>query len=136
MASLSSFKVNSKAIQTGAWVRAGDEFGNLELHVRGITDSYTNAIGASMRRAARPYSNNTTKIPAEVMRKLVIDCIDEHVLLDVRHLEDDEGKPITIDAFRVLLRDPNYPDLVEAVSRAAAQVGVVADEGAEADAKN
>lgn len=136
MASLSNFRVNSKAIRTGAWVRAGDEYGDVEFHVRGVTDAYTNALNASFRRAARPYGNDVRKIPAEVNRKVVIDAIDEHLLLDVRNLEDDKGKPIDIEVFRVLLRDPNYPDLLEAVSRAAAQVGVVADEGAEADAKN
>jgi hypothetical protein len=47
----------------------------------------------------------------------------EHVVLDVRNLEHDDGTKVTFDEFTQMLRDPDYAELATACSAAASQVG-------------
>lgn len=136
MAKLQNFRVNSKAIQAGAWVFPGEEYGDLEVRVRGYTDTYRNAYQARLRQAARPVGGDTNKLSVEMQRNILRGAVDEHILLDVRNLEDDAGKPVQIDAFRKLLADPEYSDLFDAVLKAASIVGIIKAEDDKVDAGN
>ena len=122
MADLSAFRVDAKARQEGQWVRVGEEFLDLEVLVRGLTDRYTDAVAARSRQAARSYGGDVQKLPAAIARGIVVSALCDHVLLDVRNLKDGD-RDITIDEFKQLLRDENYFELVNAVLRATALVG-------------
>jgi len=123
MAKLSAFKTNSDAINQGEWVRPGEEYDDLEVRVRGFTDAYYDAQAAKLRRAAVPFGGDISKIPSALRRQINVDCLNAHVVLDVRNLKGDDGKDIKVDQFRELLRDPDYAELVIAVYKAAGRVG-------------
>lgn len=123
MAKLSAFRVNSKAVTEGEWVRIGDEYDDLEIKTRGRTDQYHDATARRQRKAAAGFGGDVTKLPLAIRREINVECLIEFVVLDVRNLLDDAGEPVTLDQFRALLRDPDYKELVEACYIAAEMVG-------------
>lgn len=123
MAKLTSFKIDSRARETGEWISPGDEFDDLEIHTRGLTDSYIDARAAKMRKASLAYGGDASKIPNAKVREIVVDCLLAHCTLDVRNLTDADGSPVTFEQFGALLRTGDYPDLIDAALRAATMVG-------------
>ncbi len=123
MAELKSFRVDAEARQNGAWVRVGDEFDDLEVKVRGLTDRYHDSVAARSRSAARSLGGDTAKLPSAIARTIVINALCEHVILDVRNLKDGDHE-IGVEAFKLLLQQEEYYDLVLAVLRATQQVGI------------
>lgn len=125
MAKLSQFKQNSRAIQEGEWVRVGEEYDDLEIQTRGLTDSYYDAQASRQRRAAVSLGGDVSKLPSAIRRRINIECLIEHVLLTppVRNLQHDNGREVTGAEFEDMLRDPDYPELFLACFKAAAQVG-------------
>lgn len=125
MAKLSQLKVDSRAIAEGAWIKPGEEFDDLEIHTRGLTDTYFDAQAARQRKAAIPFGGNTDKIPLAIRQKINVELLKKFVLLDppVRNLQGPDGKEITAEQFFDLLSDPDYSPLVNACYLAAAQVG-------------
>lgn len=123
MAKLSSFRTNSKAIQEGEWVKVGEEYDDLEIKTRGFSDVYFDAQAAKQRRAATGFGGDVTKLPSALRRSINVEALIAHVVLDVRNLTDDAGKPVTKDQFCDLLRNDDYAELVVACFKAAGQVG-------------
>lgn len=124
MAKLGNFKINSKARKDGEWVRPGEEYEDLEILTRGLTDTYFDGQAARQRRAAVAYNGNVDKLPLAERREINLDLLIEHVILDVRNLTHDDGKtPVTFAEFKVMLRDPDYAELGLACFAAASQVG-------------
>ena len=124
MATLSSFRVDSKAIETGEWVKAGEEFDDLELLTRGLTDQYTDSHQAALRKAARSLGGDTRAIPLAISRAILVEKLLQHVLLDVRNLKDDAGNAVTMAQFAEILRSDDYPELLAACVKAANRVGI------------
>lgn len=124
MAKLSAFRVDSKAREMGEWIKPGDEFDDLEIHTRGFTDVYTDARAAKLRRVAMGFGGDERKIPAALVRSIVVEAMISHVLLDVRGLRDEHGKDVDFARFCLLLRDPDYSPLFDAAVRAASMVGL------------
>lgn len=56
-------------------------------------------------------------------RQINVECLIAHVVLDVRNLLHDDGKPVTAPQFMDMLRDPDYAELVTACFKAASMVG-------------
>jgi hypothetical protein len=125
MAKLNQFRQNASAIQQGEWVRVAEEYDDLEIQTRGFTDAYFDAQAARQRRAAVGMGGDVSKLPSALKRSINLDCMIAHVLLTppVRNLVDDDGEPVSADAFFSMLRDPNYASLLNACFIAAAQVG-------------
>jgi hypothetical protein len=123
MAKLSTFKTNSRALKEGEWVRPGEEYGDLEILTRGLTDTYFDAQAARQRRAAVGFGGNVDKLPVAIRRAINLDLLIEHVVLDVRNLEHDDGTKVTFDQFTQMLRDPDYAELATACFAAASLVG-------------
>ena len=127
MARLSAFKIDSKMVESGDWVRVGEEYDDLEILTRGFTDQ------AKLRKAARGFGGDTAKLPISVSRALLVESLVQNVILDVRNLKDDAGQPVLMPAFVALLRDPDYAELVAACLKAASRVGLAkADDLADA----
>lgn len=124
MARIGAFKIDSKAIETGEWQRLGEEFDDAEVMVRGFTDAYSNAHAAKLRRAAKPFNGDTSKLPVEISRALLIESVLQHVLLDVRGIQDVDGTPATKDHMAKWLPDPDYAPLLIATLAAAGRVGL------------
>lgn len=123
MARLAAFKVDSHAIETGQWVSPGEEYDDMELLVRGMTDAYFDAQAAKLRRASIAFGGDAAKVPNATHKQIRAECLAQHVFLDVRNLNGPDGEAITADQFRSLLLNPDYSELVVAVIKAASQVG-------------
>ena len=123
MAKLSTLKQDHAAITEGEWIRVGDEYDDLEILTRGITDLYLDAQAAKQRRAAVGFGGDVDRLPVAIRRKINVDCLIAHVVLDVRNLTDDAGQPINFTQFKELLHDRDYTPLVSACFLAASQVG-------------
>lgn len=136
MAKLNSFKVDSKLIEHGEWVSPGEEYDDLEIKCRGFTDTYTDVRSAKMRRAAMRFGGDVNKVPISLSREITVDCMIDHVLLDVRNIQDEHGQPVTFEQFCQLLKTPDYYDLVLACLRAAAVVGTHRIDDVQDAAKN
>jgi len=136
MARLNSFRVDSRLIEQGEWVSPGEEYDDLEILTRGLTDQYSDARAAKLRRAALRYGGDVNKLPGSITRDITVECMIDHVLLDVRHLSDEDGNPIDFAGFKELLRNPDYSDLVIAALKAAAIVGTQRIRNAEDAEKN
>lgn len=132
MARISAFKINSKAVETGEWVRLGEEFDDADVRVRGFTDAYTDSHQRKLRVAAKGYAGDTTKLPIAVARGLLIESLLAHVVLDVRNIQNADGSAMTMDQFAEYLRNPDYAPLLQATLGAAGRVGLSADDVADA----
>lgn len=124
MARIGAFKIDSKAIETGEWQRLGEEFDDAEVLVRGFTDAYTNAHAAKLRQAAKPFNGDTSKLPIEVSRALLIESVLKHLVLDVRKIQNLDGSDTTLAQFADYLRDPDYALLLNATLTAIGRVGL------------
>lgn len=125
MAILKKFKQDSTAINTGEWIVVGEEFDDLEILTKGLTDAYFDIQAAKLRQAARAYQNNVDRIPQAIRRRITAECLVSQVFMDVRNLFHDDAKtqPVTKEQFANLLLDPDYAELLVAVMRAAGKVG-------------
>lgn len=131
MAKLSQLRTNTAALNDGEWMLLGLEFDDVEVKVRGQTNAFIDAQNRRLQRAARSYGGEVGRIPIAVLRKHNADLLIEHLLLDVRNLTDDAGKPIGIDQFRELLQQPEYAEIVVACYVASRAVGKVREEETE-----
>lgn len=123
MAKLSTLKQDHAAITEGEWIRVGDEYDDLEILTRGITDLYLDAQAAKQRRAAVSYGGDVDRLPVATRRKINVECLIAHVVLDVRNLTDEADQPVSFAKFKELLHDRDYTPLVSACFLAASQVG-------------
>jgi hypothetical protein len=123
MAKLSAFKTDSKAIHEGEWIRVGEEYDDLDIRTRGFTDAYFDAQAAKQRKAAVGFGGDVSKLPSALRRQINIECLLAHVVLDVRNLQHDDGRNVTFEEFKEMLRDPDYGELLSACFKAASMVG-------------
>jgi hypothetical protein len=122
VAKLRNFRQDSAAIESGEWVVL-PEWDNLRIKTRGFTNTYKDSIALRRRRAAQSLGGDESKIPAGIMRALLVEGLISHLLLDVADLEGEDGEPVTFDAFCALLRNPDYEQLALACIEAAQMVG-------------
>ncbi|MBB3264056.1 hypothetical protein FHW79_001671 [Azospirillum sp. OGB3] len=122
MAKLSSFKRDTTAFNDGDWVRPdpGEDF---EIRTRGLGDAYADAQAAKQRRAAKGFGGDAEKLPVAMKRRINVECLIDHALLDVRGLEHDDGRSVSFSEFCDMLRSDEYPTLVAAAFTAATMVG-------------
>lgn len=123
MAKLSDFRSDTRAIQDGAWVRVNEAiYDDLDIRTRGYTDDFVDAQTARLTRAAEPYGGDRDRIPNAIRRTINANLLREFLVLDVRNLADDDGKPLTQEAFLLLLDNPAYHRLSRACFEAAGRV--------------
>lgn len=127
MASISGFKKNSAALTAGEWVSPGEEYADLTIKTRGYSHAYRDKSAARFRRAAAKFGGDLSKVPSEEQTALITELLISELLIDVRGLSDDEGNTIDVEKLKVLLRDPDYGNLLLACQQAAGKVGEVRD---------
>jgi hypothetical protein len=126
MARLAQFMIDAKAIEDGEWIRPDeDRYDDLEILTRGHTNAYKDALSRKLQKAAVGFQGRAEKVPSSIRESIVADVVADFLVLDVRNLTGRDGKPVTADQFRALLRDPSCKELVEACLTAAQQVGRV-----------
>ncbi|KQS75463.1 hypothetical protein ASG32_27250 [Methylobacterium sp. Leaf361] len=122
---LSEMKVNSSAIEDGAWIRDIPEMGSLALKVRGIQNAayrqLQNKLIEAIPRAKKPGG----RIAPDEMDRVTNECLAATVLLDWSGLEDDDGEPLlfTRETAMELLSNPELRRFREAAIYAASMVG-------------
>lgn len=121
---LSEQRVNAAAQNDGEWFDfpAYPGFG---IKVKGTTfGPYRLALANCDRRAMRQAGRNGL-VPPDVRERFTLECIIEHLLLDWRGLESDDGSaiPFSKDRAREFLLDPQYRPFADMVVQAAVSVG-------------
>lgn len=121
---MSAHKIDNSRLAAGEWVELADEFEGAAIKTHGLTDSYFDAIGRGMQRAARGFGGDLSKVPTSVRRAVNVKALCD-TLVDVRGFVDDDGKPLSLDAFKAMLADRDYLAVLEAVTSATSSAGRV-----------
>lgn len=124
MAKLSSFLTDTKAINDGAWVVVNEAlYDDFAIKTKGFTDEFVDAQAARVKRVrADAGISDDVVLPNALQREINASLLRDHLVLDVRNLEGDDGAPITVEAFHDLLDKPNAARLVRACWEAASKV--------------
>lgn len=106
------------------WISLGEEFDGAAIQATPFNDAYANARAARMRAAARNYAGDENKIPAEKTREIIVDCLRDHVVKDVRGLpKKRNGQAVSFDEFIDVLRSPRGATFLAAVIQAVSAAG-------------
>ena len=97
--------IDTAATENGVWQSPGEEFEDFEILTRGFGDKYADMKAARMRNLSAPYNGDVSKVPNALLRKANVDCLEKHVILDIRGLNNN-GEPVTLAAFCELIRSP------------------------------
>jgi hypothetical protein len=125
MALLSDFRVDSRAINEGKWVRVNETlYEDLEILTRGFTDDFIDAQNARLAKAAEPYNGDQTRIPNAVRRQVNAGLLRDFLVLNVRNLWEDAEKTqaVPVQDFVAKLGDQDYNILARACWEAAGRV--------------
>jgi hypothetical protein len=123
MAKLSAFRSDTRAINDGIFVPVDPvRHPGLEIRTRGFNDDFVDAQNVRLAAAAEKYEGNRGSIPNSEMRKINGDLLREFLVLDVRGLEDDDGKPVSLEEFHGFLGQQEYQKLSQACWTAAGRV--------------
>lgn len=112
---LSTIKKDVNAAESGVWVNGVLE----DLDVKIASAGNRKYIDA-LRNALKPYTNRSNglkNIPDNVFLEIQNKCIAKHVLLDWRHLQDDDGNdiPYSYEKAVELLQDPENEEFRKVV---------------------
>ena len=122
MAKLSAFTRDAKAMREGAWINPGDEYG-FQIKAKAMGAAYSDRRADKMRAVARNTVGGESKVKSEDRNKIDIESLCEVCLLDVRGLEHDDGRPVTIAEFKQMILQPEYTELAVISFQCAGQVG-------------
>jgi hypothetical protein len=137
VAALRDFRIDTRAIQDGAWIRVNESlYGDLEILTRGFTDEFVDANKQRTKHLASRYGGDSDRIPNADMRELNASLLREYLVLDVRNLTDDDGEVVKAAEFHGLLGDPAYGQLARACWDAAGRVSTQSAEQLEGAVKN
>lgn len=128
MAKLSDFRSDSKAISDGLWVLVDEVmFDDIEILSRGYTDEFIDAQNAMIRKWARRYNGDKERITNAEYRDINATLMREYLVIDVRGLNNDDDKPVTVTEFHEMLFKNEYTKLARAVWEAAGRVTMRTD---------
>lgn len=122
MAKLANFRVDTRAINDGAWIRVGPEYDDLEILSRGFTDDFLDAQEARLQKAAQAYNGDQAKIPNGERRSINASLLEDFLILDIRNMVDELGKVVEIKDFHSMLYEPDYSMLSRACWLSAGRV--------------
>lgn len=114
MASIGAFRLNKDAIAEGEWIEVGADDAKFEIRARGAVSAYRDGLAALREEAARKHNRKarggeTAVTPDRLPPTIDDQCqgmaLADHIVLDVRGLDHDDGKPVTVEEYRAMLRD-------------------------------
>lgn len=122
---LADIKVDSNAIETGAWVDNIPDMGNLRLKVRGAGNAAYAAEQAKLLLAVPRSEKVAGRVNPTTSDRIMAECLAKTTLLDWEGIEGDDGQPLPYskETALTLLSDPAYRVLRDAVLWASSQVG-------------
>lgn len=133
MARLSKFVRNGTLMAQGQAVVVGPEGDTFTIVTRGMTDKYSDRLWA-LRRAAAMELNRGLKpgsvfygadsLPPSEDDRCVAQALSEECLTGIEGLEGDGGKPVTLDAFKDLIKERENRALLALAMQAAQVVGI------------
>lgn len=120
---LSEIKIDSAAVEGGAWRKAVGLSG-VEFHLRGAGNSAWDALNEKLHRELPAASQHAVRLAREDVRRITVELLVGACLLDWRGIEDDQGKPIAFspDVAREMLSDPDMARLRNSVAATAAKL--------------
>lgn len=122
MVDLAEFRVDTKAINDGVWIRVDEQdYQDLEILSRGFVDDFVDAQNARMAKAAEAYGGDKTRIPNSVMRQVNATLLEDFLVIDVRNLTAN-GEPVKVADFHAMLYDPAFSKLARASWLASSRV--------------
>ncbi|MBN9022168.1 MAG: hypothetical protein J0H08_08765 [Rhizobiales bacterium] len=129
---MNSLKTNAAAAAEGRWVGDLPGLGNIEVKVRGTNTPEYRRRQQAMYRALPPTKRQKGVVDPLEQDRIVGVCLLDHVLLDWKNVEDEEGNtiPFSKGAAEPFLTDPAYAAFRDGVLIAASSVD---DEEAAAD---
>lgn len=137
---ISSSKVDSSVIQSeaGVWQDDLPELGDIAVLVRGLNNKQYRLKFEAMVRALPPGKRRNGAVDPTERDRIIGLCMFEHVLLDWKNVEDDQGNAIAYgkEQAKAFLTDPDYQKFREGVFVAATRVGDLAQADEAAIAKN
>lgn len=131
MAKLGSMKLNT--VSDGEWVQVNETGEPFEVKVRGYGNKYRDYYNGLLRDARRRANRQSLPgaeaydigdLPPSVVDECQAKAINEHVLIDVRGLEHDDGRVVAVDELKEMLLDPAWKLLVGLISQAALHVTI------------
>jgi hypothetical protein len=125
---LKNFMLNPAALADGEWLSLGEEFDDAAIKAKPFNDAYANARAQKMRRLAANYGGDERRIPTEKTRDVIVDCLKQFCIQGVRGIDIEPGKPITLDQFVDVLRQPEGGQWLTAVVNAVSRAGTAVDE--------
>lgn len=139
---LLKIKVNSKAIEDGAWVGKAHgtplpRLGDVELKVRGPRSTIYSAALARLVEALPPESRDENgNLKDEVSKQVTDQAIAEALICDWKVTLGGVPLPFSPEKALELLSDPDFVVFREGVMFAGEIVGQYREEAKKADAKN
>ena len=123
MVKVSEFITDPKAMSEGMWVRIDPaKYGDLEILSCGFTDEMLDARSELEWSAADRLGVDRTRLPNAEQRHINAQLLERYLIRDVRNLEDDEGKTVTVEQFHRMMYQQGYEQLSSAAWQAARRI--------------
>lgn len=88
-----------RAITDGAWVRPNGPQDDLEVKARGYTPGYRQKAEETFNAWQRLYGS-PSKVPEDIGARTLAELLFDHCIIDLRGLEHDDGRPVTVGEAR------------------------------------
>lgn len=134
---LSQIKVDSAAIENGAWRKAVG-FPGIEFNLRGVGNAEWERLHSKLVSELPPEAKFADVLPKEHAERISVDVIVGACLLDWRGIEEEDGSaiPYSADLARKLLSDPDMRKLKDSILATAGALSRETAAEREAAAKN
>jgi len=133
---LNEITVDTERENKGDWVES-PRWPGVWVHVRSLHNpDYRRALQLQVQKLRRKYGNEVT--PPDVQDKMMAELFVEHIINDLKGIEDDDGKTLeyTKEFGRKVMSEPQYRPLADFISWASTMVGDEHVDQMEEDAGN
>ena len=122
---IAKIRVNTDAIENGAWVDGIPGAGNLRLKVRGYSSKvYSEDMARRLKTVGRDDRERDGKVKPDVLRQITQSAIADTILLDWENLSmGGDVVPFSREAAAQFIADPELMEFLAMVDYAATIVG-------------
>lgn len=113
MGQLHKYRSDTKAMREGVWVDFGDPNDPISFKLAFFSGGLAEAVQALPPKERQLARDN--RLPAKELLELIYQATSEHVILDWRNMQDEEGEPIpySIEKAEEIMRDERLGELHE-----------------------